>query len=142
MGCVTVFMILMVLSAISWAWQISPVLGILAILALIGLLYLMAKSASNSDSSSTIESVSVRPTGTEWNRIQDAVLKRDRNMCQRCGGYGRMHVDHVVPLARGGHPTDLRNLQSLCWSCNQRKGTTTASYTASAPGVYANGRLH
>lgn len=31
------------------------------------------------------------------------------------------HVDHVVPVARGGAELDASNLQSLCHPCHSRK---------------------
>ena len=31
-------------------------------------------------------------------------------------------VDHIVPIARGGHPSDIENLQLAHWICNERKG--------------------
>lgn len=30
-------------------------------------------------------------------------------------------VDHIVPIARGGHPSDLDNLQLAHWTCNRQK---------------------
>ncbi len=30
-------------------------------------------------------------------------------------------VDHIVPIARGGHPSDLSNLQLAHWTCNRAK---------------------
>jgi 5-methylcytosine-specific restriction endonuclease McrA len=31
-------------------------------------------------------------------------------------------IDHIIPLARGGHPTDLSNLQLAHLACNKSKG--------------------
>lgn len=31
-------------------------------------------------------------------------------------------VDHIIPIARGGHPTNIDNLQLTHLSCNQTKG--------------------
>ena len=31
-------------------------------------------------------------------------------------------VDHIIPIAKGGHPSDLANLQLAHLGCNQRKG--------------------
>lgn len=30
-------------------------------------------------------------------------------------------VDHIIPVARGGHPSDLDNLQLAHWTCNRQK---------------------
>lgn len=52
------------------------------------------------------------------------ILLSQRNRCAECRSIlGRnFHVDHVIPLSRGGSnwPT---NLQCLCGPCNQRKGS-------------------
>ena len=30
-------------------------------------------------------------------------------------------VDHIIPVSRGGHPSDLDNLQLAHWTCNRQK---------------------
>lgn len=30
-------------------------------------------------------------------------------------------IDHIIPLARGGHPSDIDNLQLAHWTCNRQK---------------------
>lgn len=30
-------------------------------------------------------------------------------------------IDHIVPIAKGGHPSDLSNLQLAHWTCNRQK---------------------
>lgn len=30
-------------------------------------------------------------------------------------------VDHIVPIARNGHPSDISNLQLAHWTCNRQK---------------------
>ena len=30
-------------------------------------------------------------------------------------------VDHVIPIAKGGHPSDIENLQLAHWTCNRTK---------------------
>ena len=69
-------------------------------------------------------------------RFRRIVLLRDSFTCQKCGlrpvatsvadGIERpdlslLHVDHIMPLARGG-PNTLDNLQLLCARCNLAKG--------------------
>ena len=42
------------------------------------------------------------------------------NACAYCGGDGRLHLDHVVPLSRGGMHTP-GNLVPACERCNHSK---------------------
>lgn len=30
-------------------------------------------------------------------------------------------VDHIIPVAKGGHPSDIENLQLAHWTCNRLK---------------------
>ncbi|WP_086348523.1 HNH endonuclease [Candidatus Enterococcus clewellii] len=30
-------------------------------------------------------------------------------------------VDHIVPVSKGGHPSDIANLQLAHWTCNRQK---------------------
>lgn len=30
-------------------------------------------------------------------------------------------IDHIVPIARGGHPSAIENLQLAHWTCNRQK---------------------
>lgn len=30
-------------------------------------------------------------------------------------------IDHIIPIAKGGHPSDLNNLQLSHWTCNRQK---------------------
>lgn len=46
--------------------------------------------------------------------------QKSKCACCRCSIKQRYHIDHIVPLARGGS-NDRRNLQLLCAGCNQRK---------------------
>jgi 5-methylcytosine-specific restriction endonuclease McrA len=74
-----------------------------------------------------------RPKGPAWSRIRWSIGHRDNWTCiTGCGATGlsfqqgngptSAHVDHIVPLALGGHPTDESNLQLLCGPCNLAKG--------------------
>ena len=56
--------------------------------------------------------------------LRQAVFERDGRVCQRqgCGSTdGPFHLDHIFPFSKGG-PTNERNLQVLCASCNLSKG--------------------
>ena len=51
-------------------------------------------------------------------------LKKIRkSLCIYCGAPGPSHVDHVIPLARGGRHS-IGNLQPLCGRCNMSKGSS------------------
>ena len=54
------------------------------------------------------------------------LLEQQNSRCEACRirlavkGKRKYHVDHMVPLSRGGSD-DVSNLQLLCQTCNQRK---------------------
>lgn len=60
-------------------------------------------------------------SGKRWAAVRREVLERDGWRCQGCGRAGRLEVDHVVPLAAGGEPWALDNLQALCVGCHIAK---------------------
>jgi len=35
-------------------------------------------------------------------------------------------VDHIIPVAKGGHPSDIQNLQLAHWCCNRAKSDKIA----------------
>lgn len=55
--------------------------------------------------------------------IIDALLLKQRGKCACCGNplNGEYHLDHIMPLARGGTNTD-DNVQLLLPKCNMSKG--------------------
>lgn len=72
-------------------------------------------------------SSSQRGYGGSWAALRKRVL-RD---CPRCPcGAAAEHVDHILPLRRGG-TNDRSNLQALCASCHSRKTATADSTFAS-----------
>jgi diadenosine tetraphosphate (Ap4A) HIT family hydrolase len=69
-----------------------------------------------------------RGVGREYipGSIRYQVLKRAKYRCELCGaheGQIALHVDHIIPKARGGADT-LSNFQALCVKCNTNKRDT------------------
>lgn len=56
-----------------------------------------------------------------WARVRRSVLERDGYACKKCGRRGRLEVDHIQPLQRGGAEFDPANLQALCRPCHFAK---------------------
>ena len=54
-----------------------------------------------------------------------------QTLCGICGkpvDFGKKYpdplspcIDHIIPIAKGGHPSDLSNLQLAHWCCNRQK---------------------
>lgn len=59
--------------------------------------------------------------------LRTAVFERDLYRCLACGAHVDLRADHVVAEVNGG-PTTFENLQTLCASCNSRKGTSSVDY--------------
>lgn len=53
--------------------------------------------------------------------IRLAVWERDNFTCQYCGSRQNLSIDHIYPESKGGEAT-IENCQTLCRSCNSRKG--------------------
>lgn len=76
-----------------------------------------------------------------WEQLRHDVFKRDDYTCQYCGkrpkslvreGGGSpfarrprmqatLHVDHMVPMSKGGTPNAIENLVTACAECNLSK---------------------
>ena len=52
-----------------------------------------------------------------WERIRRRVLDRDGWRCRECRRPGRLEVDHIKPLHRGG-TDEMDNLRALCRGCH------------------------
>jgi hypothetical protein len=50
-----------------------------------------------------------------------AIFERDGNKCLHCGTTQNLTIDHIKPKSKGGSNL-VSNLQTLCKSCNGRKG--------------------
>lgn len=62
-----------------------------------------------------------------FKKVRIRVLQRDGYVCVYCGAEATQ-VDHRVPLASGGAPLDLDNLQAICKPCNLRKGSRSEAF--------------
>lgn len=60
---------------------------------------------------------------TEKPEVRHRILTRDGMKCLHCGTSERLSLDHIVPVFRGGGDEDS-NLQTLCISCNSKKGSS------------------
>lgn len=63
-----------------------------------------------------------RGYGYRWVKLREAVMRRDRGLCQLCLERGRItaarEVHHVIPKAQGG-TDDLDNLTATCSPCHR-----------------------
>lgn len=60
-------------------------------------------------------------------KIRYEVFKKDKFTCQYCGRSAPdvvLHVDHIIPVAKGG-TNDILNLVTSCSDCNLGKGART-----------------
>lgn len=53
-------------------------------------------------------------------KIRWKIWERDNFTCKKCGSRKFLQVDHIFPESKGGK-TILKNLQTLCEQCNQKK---------------------
>jgi len=56
----------------------------------------------------------------QWRELRQRILERDGYTCRTCGAPAT-HVDHVVPVVKGGRDHGA-NLAAACQSCNLEKG--------------------
>lgn len=59
-------------------------------------------------------------------QLRRQVFERDAYRCKGCDDWHDLCIDHILPVARGGCK-NIENLQTLCRSCNSKKGTKTMS---------------
>lgn len=55
------------------------------------------------------------------NSLRWDIWERDNFTCKHCGSRKDLSVDHIIPESKGG-TLDKENLQTLCKSCNSKKG--------------------
>ncbi|MHB8587114.1 MAG: HNH endonuclease [Thermoplasmatota archaeon] len=70
-------------------------------------------------------------SSSEWMETRRSVLARDCNRCVKCGRGATegnpLHIDHIKPLSKHGS-NRLRNLQTLCKECHERKHGRALDY--------------
>lgn len=68
-----------------------------------------------------LASVSMADYPEDWDRLAEAVKKRDNYTCQGCGDEdaNELHAHHIVPLGAGGSNA-RSNLITLCDACHGR----------------------
>ena len=54
-------------------------------------------------------------------QLRTQVFERDAYRCVVCCAYRDLTADHIKPESKGGE-TSFANLQTMCRSCNSRKG--------------------
>ena len=62
---------------------------------------------------------------TDWKRVRRVIYERDGGICMKCGQpvtRENFHVDHIIPISKGGDEWDLSNLELSCPQCNLKKG--------------------
>ena len=57
-------------------------------------------------------------------KIRNEIFQRDKYKCIICGSTQNLEIDHIIPFSKGGK-TEMKNLQTLCKSCNKKKKDKT-----------------
>ncbi len=78
--------------------------------------------ADNGDENGMIElGFTPIPELSYYDEFRESIFRRDGYRCKHCQTNDDLTIDHIVPRSKGGldHKS---NLQTLCRSCNSRKG--------------------
>lgn len=67
--------------------------------------------------------VQARAPGAIGPTLRTRIYERDGWVCVECGTDEDLTIDHRMPRSRGG-ANDEENLQTMCATCNCRKGNT------------------
>lgn len=122
--------------------QLAVLILLLGFVLFLWVKFLIAKKRYNSVRRSVREKEEKRRATSKRRyvtpKLKAYILERDSYTCQICGisrgmldsfipylgDYLLLEVDHIVPVAQGGRGDDEDNLQTLCWRCNRKKGST------------------
>jgi len=79
------------------------------------------------------------------------VIFKTQNTCGICGNPVDFSIktphpmsaviDHCIPVSKGGHPSDLSNLQLAHWGCNRQKSDKLFIAPKEEPKVLGNRNL-
>jgi hypothetical protein len=72
-------------------------------------------------------SVSISSDHISGLRRKAPILDRDGYKCLKCGTTKWLVIDHVLPRSKGGSSNPI-NLQTLCFTCNAKKGDEYHDY--------------
>lgn len=50
-------------------------------------------------------------------------------------------IDHIIPVSKGGHPSDINNLQLAHWTCNRQKSDKLSTQDTKTKQVTSNRNL-
>lgn len=74
-----------------------------------------------------------------YKKQKQRILERDGHRCMQCGSTKKLHIDHIVPVSKGG-TSDDDNLQVLCEKCNTSKGAKIVHESSTnRPRIVENG---
>ena len=72
----------------------------------------------------TWNSTGFKYNSMEWIKLRNHARK-EMPLCANCAKKGIIEptkiIDHIKPIAEGGDPWDINNLQGLCESCHNKK---------------------
>ena len=78
-----------------------------------------------------------RLPSARWQALRRVILERDGYRCRNCGRAGRLEVDHIRTLWRGGS-NEPDNLQALCaFPCHRDKTSAEQTTILRRPDVKA-----
>ena len=90
------------------------------------------------------------PHRSQFEKNKQIILKTQR-ICGICGKPVDMHlkypdpmspvIDHIIPIDKGGHPSDISNLQLAHWSCNRQKSDKIFKHETETPKTIGNRNL-
>ena len=76
---------------------------------------------------------------------------KTQNVCGICGKPVDMKlkhphpmspvIDHIIPINKGGHPSDIKNLQLAHWTCNRQKSDKLFNKASAPKTVIGNRNL-